>query len=360
MKFLKHFPSSTREWKTSLYSFNKNTFSNNLAATNTASDLIKSYLYLYNNRLEKKMNKKRVLLRLKRLSLNKIFVAKGEFKHTNNKLLITLYLFNRQRFTYYMNIKKKYLKIFKHLNKKLHYKLNNFVNKFTFTLLNIQNKKGYLSVNNNTDNIKYISFYFKKYLNRRLIQLKKYIYIKQLIYINKTKYNYTYLRFLKKNLEKIFNKNVEFNIINIKRFFLSSDIAMNAVISRITKNRRKLKRILKKFNQKVKTKHKLFYRSDIYNSSLNGLRFSVLNSLKHKYVYGYRFEGKGRLTRRYTASRSKYVCAYKGNLANIESSFKGISSILLKNNLKSNVDYTKLKSKTRIGSFGIKGWVSSN
>jgi hypothetical protein len=28
--------------------------------------------------------------------------------------------------------------------------------------------------------------------------------------------------------------------------------------------------------------------------------------------------------------------------------------------LKSNLQYTKLKSKSRIGSFGIKGWISGN
>jgi hypothetical protein len=28
--------------------------------------------------------------------------------------------------------------------------------------------------------------------------------------------------------------------------------------------------------------------------------------------------------------------------------------------LSSNLQYTKLNSKTRIGSFGIKGWISSN
>jgi ribosomal protein S3 len=33
---------------------------------------------------------------------------------------------------------------------------------------------------------------------------------------------------------------------------------------------------------------------------------------------------------------------------------------LLKGNLKSNIQYTKSKSKTRIGSFGIKSWVSGD
>jgi hypothetical protein len=71
-------------------------------------------------------------------------------------------------------------------------------------------------------------------------------------------------------------------------------------------------------------------------------------------------EASGRLTRRYTASRSISKLRYKGNLLNIDSSYRGLSSVLLKGNLKSNLQYTKLKSKTRIGSFGLKGWVSGN
>ena len=55
-----------------------------------------------------------------------------------------------------------------------------------------------------------------------------------------------------------------------------------------------------------------------------------------------------------------YKLRYKGNLLNIDSSYKGLSSLLLRNNNKLNLQFTKLNSKTRIGSFGIKGWVSGN
>jgi len=81
----------------------------------------------------------------------------------------------------------------------------------------------------------------------------------------------------------------------------------------------------------------------------------VLNNIKYKHVTGLRLETKGRLTRRYTASRSISKLIYKGNLLNLDSSYKGISSVLLKGNIRSNIQYTKSKSKTRIGSFGIKG-----
>jgi hypothetical protein len=43
----------------------------------------------------------------------------------------------------------------------------------------------------------------------------------------------------------------------------------------------------------------------------------------------------------------------------MDSSYKGLSSVLLRGHVKSNLQFTKIKSKTRIGSFGLKGWVSS-
>jgi hypothetical protein len=75
---------------------------------------------------------------------------------------------------------------------------------------------------------------------------------------------------------------------------------------------------------------------------------------------GIRLETKGRLTKRYRADRALFKVKWKGGLKNIDSSYKGLSSVLLRGNLRSNLQYTKLKSKTRIGSFGIKGWISGN
>ena len=94
--------------------------------------------------------------------------------------------------------------------------------------------------------------------------------------------------------------------------------------------------------------------------SNNSLRKSIIRKLKYRNVTGFRVEARGRLTKRYTASRSVLRLKYKGNLLNIDSSIKGLSSVFLKGNLKSNVQYTKLVSKSRIGSFGIKGWISGN
>lgn len=87
---------------------------------------------------------------------------------------------------------------------------------------------------------------------------------------------------------------------------------------------------------------------------------TIINNLKYKDITGYRLQIKGRVTRRFTAARSISKNKHKGGILDIDSSYRGLSSVLLKGNLKSNTQYTKLKSKTRIGSFGIKGWISGN
>jgi hypothetical protein len=95
-------------------------------------------------------------------------------------------------------------------------------------------------------------------------------------------------------------------------------------------------------------------------SNDKSFRRNIIDNLKYKHLTGFRIEANGRLTRRYTASRSVSKVIYKGNLLDLDSTYKGLSSVVLKGNLESNLQYTKLNSSTRIGSFGIKGWVSGN
>jgi hypothetical protein len=74
---------------------------------------------------------------------------------------------------------------------------------------------------------------------------------------------------------------------------------------------------------------------------------------------GVRLEGKGRLTRRLIASRAVFKIKWKGGIRNIDSSYRGLSTVMLRGHLKSNVQYSIISSKTRNGAFGIKGWVGS-
>lgn len=357
IKFLKDFPSSTREWRNSIYVFNKHILNKIPTLSYLAINIIKSYFDVYNLILEKKIKrKKRISLRLKRLSSNKIFLSNGEFKHTNNKVVITIYTFNRQKSNLKFKFIKNYLKIIKFLRNKLILKLRKTSHK-KFLVLKDKN----LIIN--TNSIKYLIIFYKKLLKKRMFKLKKYIYYKQLMFLNKSKYNYIFLHHLKNQLEFFFNKNIEFNIVDMKRFYTNSDIFTTVITAKITKNRRKLSKILNILKKKVKIKKSLFGLSTKnikVKNNINLLKSYIFYRLKYKNVSGFKFEAIGRLTRRYTASRSKYVFTYKGNLANIDSSLKGLSSVILKGNLKSNIQYTKLSSKTRIGSFGVKGWISGN
>jgi Mitochondrial ribosomal protein (VAR1) len=205
---------------------------------------------------------------------------------------------------------------------------------------------------------KYIILFYKKLLKKSLDKYLLHKYYQQLIFINKSKFNYNYLQYLKKYLEKIYNKNVEFNLVNLRRFYLNSDILSESITIKIRKNRRKLLKFLNTLKRKVKVRNKKNYQPVLnkFNSvDKKYLEEVVLKNIKYKHVTGFRLETSGRLTRRYAASRSISKLRYKGNLLNIDSSYRGLSSVLLKGNLKSNLQHTKLKSKTRIGSFGIKG-----
>ena len=355
--------------------------------------LIKGYFTLSNLRLEKKLRKEKLRRRSIKLSTNKIFLSDGEFKHTNDKVIITLYLYNRQKYNYLYKLKKRYVKLF--VKARFLEKLNLIKSEG----LNILEKQKKLSKDLMKILPSYsykVSFlqdlYYKNFIKKALKRLKFYMFYKQLLYINQNKFNYSYLQGLMYLIKKIFNKNVELNLINLKYFYFNSDIFSQPLVLKLRK-KRNLLRYLKACVRKVKIKktneiiNNYFFdlnklsnveNVDIFNNLLlnllkqneknynnntvvknkygfNILKYIILNNIKYKRVSGVRLEAAGRLTKRYTASRSRYKVIYKGNLENTLSSVKGYSSVLLRGNFKPNLQYTKLNSKSRIGSFGVKG-----
>ena len=374
-KHNKHYPSAVREWNNSIYAFNKNAINLIPQVTKLVTKLIKSYFNLYNLKLERKIRSNRLLRRLRKLSSNKIYVSDGEFKHTNNKVVITLYLFNRQKFNLDKKIRKGFYKAWS--NQDVLHRRWLLLQAIALQYIKKWNKKKLVLIDIMESHIKnkqildykslskYIILFYKKLLKKSLDKYFLHKYYQQLIFINKSKFNYNYLQYLKKYLERIYNKNVEFNLVNLRHFYLNSDILSESITLKIRKNRRKLLKFLNTLKRKVKVRNKknLYYKpvlNKLNNLDKKYLEGVILRDIKYKHVTGFRLETSGRLTRRYTASRSVSKLRYKGNLLNIDSSYRGLSSVLLKGNLKSNLQCTKLKSKTRIGSFGIKGWISSN
>lgn len=254
--------------------------------------------------------------------------------------------------------------------------------------------------------------------NVKLIYLRKLKLNMIFLKYNKAKFTRIYITKLRDLVKKIYNKSVEFNFVNLRKMHLNSDIYTQAVALKLRNRNNKLYRVLKSSLRKVKViqinklaekrikiyKHKLrvnkirnitvstmlnnknnnnIYISDhlgnlllkffpsIYNLKGKGkkkwsikkypisLTAFVIRHLKHTNVRGIRVEAKGRLTRRFTASRSVFKMKWKGGLKNVESSFRGWSAIMLRGILKSNVQYSTISSKNRNGAFGVKGWVSS-
>ena len=381
----KDFVPAVRDWKNSIYVYNKNALSLIPVASKFVNKLIKGYFNSYNLKLESKLRKERLRRRLRKLSTNKIFVSDGEFKHTNDNVNITLYIFNRQRYNYLLKINKRYIRLF---NKARFLKKLLLIRDIGLNILKQQEEKNKVLIKvlpnykSKLYSVQYL--YYKNFIKKSLRRLKYYMFYKQLLYINKSKFDNSYLQGLINLVKKIYKKNVEFNIINLKYFYFNSDIYTQPLVLKLRK-KRKLLKYLKACVRKVKIKNvKLNERSryffdldnlfnlnnfDTTNNILYKLMLQnkvnssflkkvVLSHIKFKRVSGVRLEAAGRLTKRYTASRSQSKVRYIGNLENAYSSIKGYPSVVLRGNFKPNLQYTKLNSKSRIGSFGIKGWVS--
>jgi hypothetical protein len=123
-----------------------------------AIKIIKNYFYIYNKKIESYIRTKRLLRRLRKLSSNRIFISNGEFKHTNNKVTITLYVYNKQKNNYLLKLNKRYLRkffkkilSFKKRNKTLDLKSKRLSNKLILIKkiknINIKGLKAILKAN---------------------------------------------------------------------------------------------------------------------------------------------------------------------------------------------------------------------
>ena len=141
----KHYPSPTREWNNSIYSYNKNTTNLIPSSTILATKLIKSYFNLYNYKLDGLTRENKLLNRLRKLSSNKIYLSNGEFKHRNDRVIIILYIFNRQMQNYILSIENNYLKSFK-INLVNRNKIIELINKKSLDFFKKINQKKHLII----------------------------------------------------------------------------------------------------------------------------------------------------------------------------------------------------------------------
>jgi hypothetical protein len=462
----RHFLPATREWFNSVYAFNRNSIKNLSVAEKIVIKLIKSYFNLFFNK--KILKSKRLATRFRRLAINRIFISKVELKHTSSKVIITLYAYNEERRILIRKIKRLETILFlfyystlqgKNMNKNISieeklsiintqgnnilfmdwlYKLKSYIieqikweenyllsvkinkliedklleiGKLKKDLIRIINIIGICE--NDPISYNYYEKYYKGFLFK--VHLEKEIntiaYYKLLLNLNKSKFEEKMLSRIRPLISKMYNKEVEFNVINLKTLYLNSNI-FTEIISLKLKNRdNKLLRVLKsslslvklpKIN-KIREQYKKINIKELWVNKINNLNINILNNdynkdslnkillnifhnssylfdyennkneykgnnllsnfvlneLKYKNTAGVRLEVKGRLTRRFTASRSVFKIKWKGSLKNLDSSYRRLPSIILRGHVKPNVQYSLINSKTRNGAFGVKGWISN-
>ena len=91
----RHYTPAAQEWFNSVYSYNPNYIKSLPVADISLMKLVKAY---FKSELKEILPKtKRLATRYRRHVTKKIFVAKGELKHSNDKAIITLYVHNAER-----------------------------------------------------------------------------------------------------------------------------------------------------------------------------------------------------------------------------------------------------------------------
>lgn len=421
-----HYPPNIQEWSDSVYTYNKNYIKFIPSSANAINRLITGFFNItFINTKNIISARKRVEYRRK--LINKIFVSKALVKHTNNKAIITLFTYNRERLFFIKKIHDIYTKLKEEQNNKPVYffdvnnhilkkiymvysgkyilkkkttnlisrviKNNNYINKKTNNeiklLFRISNKKNIFNNNSFLVLFNVLNNKYKKY-NSLIFYLEKlYFYQNKILLLNNYTHKDFFLLQIKSLISKIYNKNTEFKIINLKKLSLNSDIFTQAVVKKLKNRKNKLLIVLNRSLSLIKpvvfNKHKIldydlenkkkdkdFYlvnknknklnkflnKTFSYGNSLditNKISENVIYDLKNKFIKGVKLQARGRLTTRLIASRAVNKFKFKGNIKNVDSSYKGLSTVLLKGCTKPNIQYTLINSVRRNGSFGVKG-----
>ena len=536
----RHFSPLSDEWYNSIYTFNMNLLKILPSLNKILLRIVKSYFNFYSRKLEKSIKSRRLRIKARRLSINKILTSKPQLKHTNDQIIITLYTYNRQKI-YYLNKLKKIASLdimdtlLPNFIKENILKSNtapDFVNKVDWPsnikLRTIKNKgldilafnskikQQESNISKNMDAIAYANaandsihidrnayisygkciyndkfyYFYKNYAAKSLREEILSIYIRQLIHFNKSKFDQRFILPLVDLVQKIYNKNIQFNIVDLKYIYLNSYIFSETLMTKLKNRKNNIIKVLDKslWLFTVPDMDKLAVYNDIYtrekrlqnlkpnsftnneafnlntnnnrknlqllfNDNSETLKVNTINSkqslkintdsdllrvlaphpwdkdgvdsllsivytsrgmdifknyktskhvnnicntcngisvenqkqaifaptfinltssdythyrqkkvfknIKNVDVTGIRIEAAGRLTKRNTAAKSVFKLRYTGNIKDMDSSYKGLSSVTLRGFAKSNLQHTKSESYIRIGSYGMKVWISS-
>lgn len=319
-----------------------------------------------------------------RYSANKIYTSRAELQHTNSKLFITLYTYNKKKSSFENYIRnlitlikfrkivvgKKKVYIPNHKNRSLHLLKKIFSISKKWNIAFFKEKSNLFDYSLRTE-LRKIYFYFYNIPDYNTRQLKKLFKLqKTLFHFTKNiHFNTSLFTSLVLNLrnlglisllEKLYNKKIKINLVELKAVHLNSDVFSSAVALKLRDRKNKAVNILRKAVLQMVKLPDLHTLITFDNSTETLNKSNVINNINQQVVSGVRFEASGRLTRRLTAMRAVFKYRYAGSLKNIRSSFNRESSTMIRGYLKANLQHTLINSKTRNGTFGLKGWISSH
>lgn len=233
-----------KEWKNTVYFYDKNNLKNIPLNDLNLNKLIKSYFNLHLK--NKFLNIKHMSLKRRHSLLRRVYVSNTEIKHTNNKVIITLYVLNTQKKVLYKRYmkSKRFFESFKF--KILNIQRNFFENRIKFLkdqligkFLNnkfILRKSKVLEFKFELLNkiMNYSNLSFNRYIKNNV--LNKFKFVRKISIIRKHVYGYKLNKFkfeeiyflskLNNLLVKILNKKIEYNIINLKSLVYNTDILL--------------------------------------------------------------------------------------------------------------------------------------
>lgn len=93
-----YYPSSTKEWFNSVYSYNKSYIKTLVTLDLLINRLFKSYLNMAEYRIKHIFKRRRARKYI--YSSNTVHLSRAELKHTNTSIIILLYIHNRPKFIY--------------------------------------------------------------------------------------------------------------------------------------------------------------------------------------------------------------------------------------------------------------------
>jgi hypothetical protein len=231
------------------------------------------------------MPRKYIPRSFRRLSRNIIFTSKTEIKHKNNKAIITVYTYNREKSVLLFKINK--------IRKSFYYKLLKIIDKTS----NMENNSGIfkfyeialaklIDSTSNTESSKIllqeklISFFYKKkiklHLKKEILFLRKF---KVKLNFNKYKFEEKFIYILNSIISNLFLKKIEFNIINMRSLILNSDVFTRILTLGLRKNTSTLSKINFILNKTILP----LKRTIDKRSNIRTIRNINLNSIQNKY-----------------------------------------------------------------------------